>query len=199
MMNTKSAKEFQKLLDVADRLLGEDGCPWDKEQTYLTLRSSLLEECFEVLEAIDQEDVPNLTEELGDLLYNIVFLGKLGEKMRDFTLAEVLELLRDKLISRHPHVFGNAKAKNAAEVVVLYEEVKKQEKKRKNPLEGIPKALPALARGYQLAKRLKKQKEPQFQTAEELGDQLWDLICQARSLDIDPESALRNRVRQEEF
>ncbi|MCP5469961.1 MAG: MazG family protein [Chlamydiales bacterium] len=194
-MNQKAATQFQKLLDVADILLGENGCPWDQKQTYETLRRSLLEEAHEVLDAIDRKDIPNLTEELGDLLYNIIFLAKIGEKQKEFALDEVCELIRDKLISRHPHIFGDVKVHDAEEVVKLWEEVKSQEKKKDH---GVPKGLPALARATQVAKKKKKKEEPTFKTEEELGEKLWSLVLQARAHGFDAESTLREKVIQEE-
>ena len=186
---------FQKLLSVADILMGENGCPWDQKQTYQSLRRSLLEETYEVLDALDKQDITHLTEELGDLLYNIVFLCKIGEKLGDFTIDDVCELIHDKLISRHPHIFGDKKAHTAEEVVELWEAVKKQENKKSNTL---PKDFPALLRGFKLAKALKKKSTPTFSTEEELGQKLWELTIQAQTLKIDPESALRAHLEKEE-
>ncbi|MCH9610547.1 MAG: hypothetical protein S4CHLAM81_03890 [Chlamydiales bacterium] len=181
---------FQKLLEVADTLLGENGCPWDLKQTYKTLRRSLLEEAYEVVEAIDNEDIPNMVEELGDLLYNIVFLAKIGQKERDFDIDEVCELVRDKLISRHPHIFGDVTVSDADSVVELWESVKAQENKK----DELPKAFPALLKAYKLAKKQKLEKEPTFSSEEELGKRLWDLACEAKSAKIDPEAALRSYI-----
>lgn len=102
-------EEFKALLQVTDRLMGPGGCPWDQEQTLVSMRGSLLEEAYEVLEALDEENYPHLTEELGDLLYNIIFLCTLGEKEKKFTTLKVIQTIREKLIERHPHVFGEGK------------------------------------------------------------------------------------------
>ena len=185
---------FQKLLAISDTLLGENGCPWDLKQTYKTLRRSLLEEAYEVVEAIDNEDLPNLIEELGDLLYNIIFLAKIGQKRKEFDIDEVCELVRDKLIARHPHIFGDAKAHDAGSVVELWEAAKAQEKKR----DEVPKAFPALLRAYKLAKKLKAEKKPTFSTEEELGKKLWELACEAKSAQIDPEAALRSYLHAQD-
>lgn len=179
---------FQKLLAVADTLLGENGCPWDLKQTYQTLRRSLLEEAYEVVEAVDNQDIPNLIEELGDLLYNIIFMAKIGQKREEFDLDEVCELVHDKLVSRHPHIFGEAIAHDADSVVELWEAAKAQEKKS----DALPKVFPALLRAYKLAKKLKVECQPSFSTEEELGEKLWSLACEAKSAHIDPEAALRS-------
>jgi len=185
---------FQKLLNTADTLLGENGCPWDLKQTYMTIRRSLLEEAYEVVEAIDNNDLANLTEELGDLLYNIVFLAKIGQKRGEFTIDEVCELVNDKLISRHPHIFGDAKAHDADSVMELWEAAKALEKKS----DHVPHAFPALLRAYKMAKKMKIEKKPSFETEEELGKKLFELACEAKTAQIDPESALRSYLHHAE-
>lgn len=187
-MCSTASMSFQKLLKISDTLMGENGCPWDLKQTYMTLRRSLLEEAYEVVEAIDNKDLPNLVEELGDLLYNIVFLAKIGEKRKEFNIDEVCELVHDKLVSRHPHIFGDAKAHDADSVVELWEAAKAQEKKR----DELPKAFPALLKAYKLAKKKKVERKPSFSSEEELGKKLWELACEAKTASIDPEAALRS-------
>lgn len=101
-------REFDELIEIIDRLLGPDGCPWDKEQTLQSLRSSVLEEVCEVIEAIDLNDNAHIKEELGDLFFNTIFLCKIAEKEKRFTVTEILKELNEKLIRRHPHVFGES-------------------------------------------------------------------------------------------
>lgn len=187
-MWSTASMSFQKLLAIADTLLGENGCPWDLKQTYMTLRRSLLEEAYEVVEAIDNKDLPNLVEELGDLLYNIVFLAKIGQKRKEFDIDEVCELVHDKLISRHPHIFGDAKAHDADSVIELWEAAKAAENKK----DELPKVFPALLKAYKLAKKKKVERQPSFSSEEELGQKLWQLACEAKTAKLDPEAALRS-------
>jgi MazG family protein len=150
-------RSFDDLVAIMDRLRGPGGCPWDREQTYATLRGYLIEECYEVVDALDRGDLPGLGEELGDLLFQIVFLSRLASEDRAFTAADVVEGIAAKMVRRHPHVFGEATAKDAAEVLVRWEEIKKQEKadagaKREDGsvLAGIPPALPSLVKAQRL-------------------------------------------------
>lgn len=135
---------FDRLVEIGDRLHGPDGCPWDKEQTFESLRPHVLEEAHELLEAVDEDSTEGMVEELGDVLFQIIFYGRLGEKSGRFTLRDVIERVSEKLIRRHPHVFGEIEVKDADEVIHHWERVKAEEKKeRKHSLEGIPKALNA--------------------------------------------------------
>lgn len=197
--NQAAADVFKKLLNISDRLLGPNGCPWDLEQTPLTLRESILEEVYEIIEAIDLENDTHLIEELGDLLYNIVFLAKLAEKEGRFTIADPIQEIHNKLISRHPHVFGEVKLTDSTAVRNQWEELKKQEKKeRTSALDGIPPHLPALARAYKVAGKLKEPSEEPFQDEQEVADALWDLVKRARSAKINPEIALRKLLMHKE-
>ncbi len=189
--------EFKQLLAVADRLLGPGGCPWDLEQTLFTLQPYLLEETHELIEAIDEGKAHKISEELGDVLYALIFVAKLSEKQQLFTLSESIRGVTEKLIRRHPHVFGEKKVESTDDVVRNWEEIKKKEGK-KNPIEGIPPTLPALARAQKVIHKLLKAKSPLIPTSaptlsseEELGQKLWDLIRQGDMLGYDAESALR--------
>jgi tetrapyrrole methylase family protein / MazG family protein len=214
------SKGFQKLVKVMERLRGEGGCPWDREQTRESLKPFLLEEAYEVLEAIEEKDVELLKEELGDLLLQVVFHAQIARERGEFAIEEVLSALTEKLVRRHPHVFGKTKAETAREVLARWEALKNQEKrnkKRKSVLDGVPKQLPALIRANQLQARaarvgfdwtdLKpvwqkvleemkefehsiKEKQPRLIQAE-LGDLLFALVNIARFLNVDPEEALR--------
>ena len=152
-----SARTFEDLVAIMNRLREPGGCPWDREQTYATLRGYLIEECYEVVDALDRADLPALCEELGDLLFQIVFLARLAREDRAFAAADVVEGVAAKMVRRHPHVFGEDTAANAAEVLVRWEEIKKTEKKDAGKseadvsvLSGIPPALPALVKAQRL-------------------------------------------------
>lgn len=196
-------KEFQELLDIADTLHGPGGCPWDKEQTFRSLRPHLLEELHEVLEAVDENDPEKMIEELGDLLFIIIFYAKLGQKSGQFTIQDILKTVASKLIRRHPHVFGEVEVESAADVVHHWERIKKLEKKeRRNALEGIPKTLNALARAQKIVDKMIR-KNVEFPAAEEkksqeaaIGDQFLDLVIQAQQEKVDAESALRTALRR---
>lgn len=188
-------KEFQDLVSVADRLLALDGCPWDREQTMFSLQPYLLEEMHELLEAIDLKDFTKIAEELGDVLYALIFLAKICEREGKFLLPDSIQNVTNKLIRRHPHVFGESKVNNADDVVSKWDEIKKMEGK-KNPIEGIPPSLPALARAYKVVQKLRRlqhlqKMESDLVSEEDLGSRLWQIVKEAESKGLDPESALR--------
>jgi MazG family protein len=149
--------KFERAKSIMARLRAPGGCPWDREQTYATLRGFLIEECYEVVDALDRSDLPALCEELGDLLFQIVFLSRLAHEDGAFSAADVVLGIADKMVRRHPHVFGQGQAKDAAEVLVRWEEIKKREKADAGKadgagsvLSGIPPALPALVKAQRL-------------------------------------------------
>ena len=142
-----------------ERLRGEEGCPWDKEQTRETLKPMLIEEAYEVLEAIDSEDASELKEELGDLLFQIVFHAKIAEERNEFQLADIIDRLHEKMIRRHPHIFGNADIRTPQEVLKNWEDIKAAERgvqsilspeSKKSLLDGIPQNLPAIYQANQM-------------------------------------------------
>jgi len=189
-------KEFYKLLDIADQLLGPKGCSWDKEQTFFTLQPYLLEETHELIEAIDSLDPQKMSEELGDVLYALIFIAKLGQIEGHFDLRQAIETVSEKLIRRHPHVFGDVKVSSNEDIVRNWEEIKKKEKsqeQRKNIFDGIPATLPALPKAQKMAHKLKIKTSEKL-TEEELGEKLWDLIAHAEGSGIDAESALRRKL-----
>jgi len=149
-------KEFDDLVALMDRLRGEDGCPWDKEQKPQDLRGYLLEEAYEVVEAIDGGRPQPLREELGDLLFQIVFLSRIFAESRHFTIREVIEDITQKMTRRHPHVFADSTAGTTAEVLRQWEEIKRRErsedpgKAESSALDGVPRSLPALLRAERL-------------------------------------------------
>ena len=135
-METKDRKElFDKFCDIIEKLRAPDGCPWDRKQTAESLKKSLLEECGEALEAIDKKDDENLCEELGDVLLVVGMIARIKEEEGKFDISDVLSGVNDKLIRRHPHVFGDAKASSPEEVLKLWNQVKEEEKKKKASLQ----------------------------------------------------------------
>lgn len=212
-----SLEDFHELVA---HLRAPDGCPWDREQTHLSLRPNLLEEAYETITAIDQEDPISLQEELGDLLLQIVLHAQIASENGDFTLADVLQSIHAKITRRHPHVFGDAKVSSVENVLQTWEKIKAEEragdsKKADNGLlDGIPQALPALSQAQEIQDRaarvgfdwkeiapvlakvyeeLKEFEEAQTEPgkAEELGDLLFAMVNLVRWYDVDAESALR--------
>ena len=162
--NTKNAagKRFERLVEIMTTLRGPNGCPWDKQQDFSSLKPMLVEEVYEVLEAVDNEDYDGLAEELGDLLLHVVFHAQLGKEASQFDINTVIEKISDKLVRRHPHVFGNESASTPEEVIKNWEAIKAQEKaeklKHRTPeqrslLEGIPSKLPAILEAHQISSR----------------------------------------------
>ena len=157
----RSSQGLAGLVAIMDRLRDPGGCPWDREQDYASLRRFLLEECYEVVDALDRADLSALREELGDLLFQIVFLSKLGQEDGAFTLDDVIRGIADKLIRRHPHVFGSAIADTPEQVEQNWERIKREEKAgERTPdagspsvLDGIPDALPATLRAQRMGER----------------------------------------------
>jgi len=151
-------EKFEKLVEIMDRLRGPDGCPWDREQDWGSLRSYLLEECHEAVEALDAGDRPGLCEELGDILLQVAFLSRLGQEEGAFTARDVVRGIVEKMIRRHPHVFGEESAEDSAAVLRHWERIKKEEKAargqvRRSLLDGLPKGLPALSRAQRLGEK----------------------------------------------
>lgn len=201
------------LMDVVAHLRAPDGCPWDREQDHQTLRPYLLEEAYEVLEALDNDDAHALREELGDLLLQVALHAQIAAEYGEFTMADVLAGLIEKLIYRHPHVFGDRTVNSSQEVLQNWEALKQQEKVARgetntaaDPFEGVPVALPALAKAQKIVKRLRAlgynvpspdeawrawQSTPDAAT---LGTLLLALAAHARDQHIDAETALRETL-----
>ncbi len=206
---------FEKLWQVMKRLRKE--CPWDKEQTHDSIKAATLEEAYETVEAIDEKDYDALKGELGDLLLHIVFHSAIAEEANEFTLKEVIDGITQKLIRRHPHIFGDVKVKDSKEIEKNWEAIKLKEKGRESVLDGVPKSLSALLRAYRIQEKVSKVgfdwenkadvwkkveeelrefKEAEAsgdaeKTEEELGDLLFALVNYSRFLKINPENALR--------
>jgi tetrapyrrole methylase family protein/MazG family protein len=204
---------MQELVEVMDKLLGENGCPWDKEQTHESLIRYLIEETYEVIEAIKEQDMNKLQEELGDLLLQVVFHAALAEKAGHFTLDDVIHTISQKMINRHPHVFGEMDLKTSDDVMDNWEGFKKKEGK-KLLLDNIPNFMPALLRSLKLQEKAArvgfdwpdvdgaidkfKEEVEEFKTAqnelelqEEIGDIFFALSNIARLKNIEPENALQ--------
>jgi tetrapyrrole methylase family protein/MazG family protein len=148
----EEAGSFAGLLSIMDRLRREGGCPWDREQTRHSLKPFLIEEAYEVIEAIESGDPEKIKEELGDLLFQIIFHAKISEELGEFDIEDIIKTTTGKMIKRHPHVFAEKKVKNAKEVLIQWEEIKQEENKR-SILEGVPGQLPSLLRAHRLQDR----------------------------------------------
>ena len=155
------SKSFDDLVQLMAKLRAPDGCPWDRKQTHESLKPYLVEEAYEVLEAIDHTDITRLREELGDVLLQVIFHAQIGTEEEKFSIEDIIHALAEKLVRRHPHVFGTADQKqeslNAEDVKVRWEQIKRNEREEKgqdsSALEGVPKTLPALLRAYQVQAR----------------------------------------------
>ena len=217
--------QFKSLVEVIAILRGENGCPWDREQTHKSLKPTLIEETYETVEAIDSGDPSKLEEELGDLLLNVMLHAQIAAENQDFTIYDVIQTLTEKLIRRHPHVFGNVQVDNAEDVVQNWEAIKSQEagyEDRKSILDGIPNALPALLRGQKIQKRVArvgfdwdnitdvmdkvdeeleevkdclKDNDPDA-VENEIGDLLFSIVNLCRFLDFQAEESLRRTNRK---
>ncbi len=218
---TKPGSAFAKVVALVERLLSKDGCPWDRKQTIDSLKPFLIEESYEVLEAIEQSDTQGHCEELGDVLFQIVFQSALRSQKHEFTIDDVCHRIVEKMERRHPHIFGDQKVKDAEEVKVLWGQLKEAERKQsktpKHVLHGIPKQLPALLYAHQLGEkaaqvgfdwpdvagvRVKVAEEMaeldeaialgnKKEIAHELGDVLFTLTRLAGKLGLSAEDALR--------
>lgn len=203
--------QFQQLCDIIDHLLGPEGCPWDRKQTLLTLRQSVLEETCELIDAIEEKEAEQMADELGDLLCNVIFLAKVATKEGHFTLNDSLSKIIHKLISRHPHIFDNAPTLSTEhEVVAQWEEIKKKEKghaKRTSSMDGIPKALSSLFRANKMIAKMKKAKYTEAMsthdnknkmTEEILGEKLFELVAEGDTHGLNAELALRKVCMKKE-
>lgn len=167
---TGAENSFQKLIDIMKKLRSCDGCPWDREQTHESLKQYLIEECHEVIETIDKKNFKSLKEELGDLLLQPVFHAQIAAENDEFTIFDVVESINEKLIRRHPHVFGNKKINTSEEQKVHWEKIKRSEGK-KSAIDGVPKTLPSLLRAHRL-----QQKAATVGFDWDKTDQVWDKI-----------------------
>lgn len=222
-MNPDTAN-FEQLLSIMRKLRGPGGCPWDAEQTHESLTRYLLEETYEVIEAIDDKSPQHLKEELGDLLLQPVFHAAIAEESGDFTIKDVIDTLCEKLIRRHPHVFGDLDIKDSNAQIENWEKIKKEEKGAERPsaLSGIPNRLPALLRAHKISEKASRvgfdwehsdqvfakvmEELHEFEEAwaggdplrmeDELGDLLFSIANLGRFLSLNPEEALRKTINR---
>ncbi|MEE2876759.1 MAG: nucleoside triphosphate pyrophosphohydrolase [Candidatus Neomarinimicrobiota bacterium] len=213
----KNGKRFEKLVGIIQELRGNNGCPWDKEQTHDSLLPYFLEETYEVMECVDKRDWEALSEELGDVLLHVLFQTDIAEKNGEFKLDLVLRQISDKLVRRHPHVFSDKEADSAFHAKQNWETAKQHEKKRESRLDGVPATLPALVRAQRLQQKAayvgfdweetgqvwKKVHEEieelkaaesggkKDRIEEEVGDLLFALVNLCRFFEISSEDALR--------
>ncbi len=220
-MNTLKEKldAFERLLEIMDEL--REKCPWDREQTLESLRNLTIEETFELADAISEEDFDDIRKELGDLLLHIVFYAKIGSEHNLFDIADVINSLNEKLVFRHPHVFGDVRVGNAGEVVENWEQIKRKEND-KSVLGGVPKSLPAMIKANRIQEKVRAVgfdwdeprqiwdkvreeiseleeaagEEDASKTEEEFGDLLFSIINAARLFKVDPETALEKTNRK---
>ena len=210
-------KKFEELVEIIDRLRAPDGCPWDREQTNQSLLPYFIEEAYELIESVDEENWDTVKEELGDLLLHVVFQASIGEDDGKFKLEDSLTNVNEKLVRRHPHVFGDVQADAAFHAKQNWESQKHKEKRRKSRLDGVPKNLPALVQAQRLQQKasyagfdwdnidrvwdkvyeeIEELKEAHSNDskdhiAEEIGDVLFAVVNLSRYLDIPAEDALR--------
>jgi len=213
MSQEKLAKSFLDLVEIMDTL--REKCPWDKKQTIQSLRSNTIEELYELVDAIIEEDWQGIKEELGDILLHVLFYAKIGTEQGQFTLQDSIEGISKKLIHRHPHIYGDVKAEDEETVKKNWEQLKLQEGK-KSLLEGVPNSLPAMVKAFRIQQKVKQvgfewehidqvwdkveeeikelkvevEAKNQDKMEAEFGDVLFSLINYARFLNIDPETAL---------
>lgn len=213
----KKYKNLEELIDVVAKLRAPDGCPWDREQTHTSLRPNMLEEAYEAVDAIDENDMAHLREELGDVLLQVLLHSQIASESNEFTLDDVAKELKEKLIHRHPHVFGTAKINNADEVLKTWDKLKSEEKtERKSAMDGLSRSQAALISAQKISKRAVKtgfewpneeslydcvmSEIEEFKEAEtekdknhmeeEMGDILFAIVNLARWNKIDAEQAL---------
>ncbi|OPJ61076.1 nucleoside triphosphate pyrophosphohydrolase [Clostridium oryzae] len=214
-----NGKDFQDLINIMDTLIGENGCPWDREQTHESIKRALIEESYEAVEAIDQKDDDKIVEELGDVLFQVVFHAALGKEEGYYNINDIIIAICDKMILRHPHVFGTKKVENSDEVLVNWDEIKKEENGYEtitDEMKHIARILPALIRAEKIQNKAKKvnfdwdkvegaldkvkeeyielkevyKGKNRARILEEMGDLLFSIVNVARFMNLDSEEAL---------
>jgi MazG family protein len=217
-------RTFQDLVTLMTTLRGPGGCPWDREQTFQSLKPFIIEEAYEVIDAIDRDDRRALAEELGDFLLQAVFVAEIAREEGSFDINDAITVLHDKLVRRHPHVFADVEARDAEQVLVNWEKLKNEERKAENKsvLDGVPQALPALLKASRLTEKAARvgfdwrraedvfdkideevvelreavAKADAQNVQEELGDLLFAIANIARKLEVNAEEALQSANRK---
>lgn len=211
--------KFIKLVNILKTLRAPNGCPWDKEQTLFSLKEHLIEETYELVDALDNKDIENIKEELGDLLLHVIFHANIAEEDKLFTLEDVIETISEKMIRRHPHVFGNTNVNNSDDVILKWDEIKKQEKQeRVSIFDSVSKGLPSMQKSHEYQEKARKvgfdwkksedcmekifEEFDEFQNAiksgnlqeieHEMGDLFFSIINMSRFLKVNPDNSLRN-------
>ena len=220
--NTKTSKLFVDLVNIVEKLRSPEGCPWDKEQTHESLLPYFLEEAYEVIESVELKDWETLKEELGDVLLHILLQSKIADETNKFNISDSLEVINNKLVNRHPHVFGDDNIDASVEAKQNWEDIKHVEKKRKSRLDGVPNKLPALVRAQRLQEKASyagfdwdniddaweklneelnelksaQEKKDIENIKEEIGDVLFSVVNLSRFFDIPAEDMLRKTNRK---
>ena len=213
-------RSFDELVKLMETLRGPDGCPWDRQQTLADLKPFVIEEAYEVVDAIDRDDRRAMLEEVGDLLMEAVFIAEITREEKSFDIYDSITSIHDKLVRRHPHVFADVEASDAEQVIVNWEKLKNEERKAENKsvLSGVPQALPALLKASRLTEKAARigfdwrRTEDVYEkldeeigelkaaqgaeVAEELGDLLFTIANIARKLNVNPEEALQAANRK---
>ncbi len=217
-------RSFDELIALMTTLRGSNGCPWDRKQTLASLKPFIVEEAYEAVEAIDRDDRAALAEELGDLLLQVVFVAEITREEGSFDIGDVITTLHNKLVRRHPHVFGDIEARDAEQVLVNWEKLKNEERKAENKsvLAGVPQSLPALLKASRLTEKAARvgfdwrraeevfakideevqelrdavREEDQQKIHDEIGDLLFSIANIARKLDENAEEALQSANRK---
>ncbi len=202
---------FDRLLTIMDEL--RDNCPWDKKQTLQSLRHLTIEEVYELADAIVENDIQEVKKEVGDIMLHLVFYSRIASETNDWDVQDMINALCDKMVQRHPHIYGDVEVENEEDVKRNWEQIKLKEKKDKKVLEGVPVSLPAMVKAYRIQSKARgvgfdwdkkedvwakvEEEKQEFLEAEtkeekeeEFGDMLFSLINYARFIDIDPEEAL---------
>jgi MazG family protein len=202
-------KKFDELLEVAAILNGPEGCAWDRKQTFTSLQPYVLEEAHEVLEAVDSDVDDKIIEELGDLFYTVIFYAKVAQKQGRFGMEEILQGVIEKLVRRHPHVFGDQKIETEEELEKNWEKIKSTEKgkeQRVHAFEGIPPTMPIVAKAQKILSIIKKSSFPLFgdrlkkvYSEKDLGQEFLHLVWQAEQNGLDAETCMRRALTQLEL
>lgn len=215
-------KDFNDLLDIMSILRSQEGCPWDREQTHESLKNYVVEEAYEVVEAIEENDYDKIVEELGDVLFQVVFHAEIGREDGYFNIGDVIAAICNKMINRHPHVFGDGQAANSKEVLEKWDEIKNKEKNMKSvkeQMEHVAKTLPSLIRAYKIQEKAKKidnqiwensfdalnknfsilkdvyNADDKSRILEEIGSILFSIVAISREKEISPEEALNKAIK----